>query len=163
MFDNIIAGIISTVIGGAVLAVFFFFAREHFFGIADITGKWYFEMKTVNTAYNPYKGMILRYVAIIWREGNSISGSVEKVYENSSTGEREYIGENRSRGYIKGAFEKNYFKKDRIFIHVNEKGKGRESTNCFELVVKNKKKLSGNFHSFVADQDGSSKWQRSSF
>ena len=42
-------------------------------------------MVTVNTAYNPYKGMVLRYVVIIWKEGNSLKVSAEKIYENSST------------------------------------------------------------------------------
>jgi hypothetical protein len=161
--DNILAGVIAALISGPILAFFFFFFKEKVFGIPDITGKWYFEMTTVNSAYNPYKGMVLRYIAVIWREGNKISGTVEKVYENSSTGEREYVGDKRSRGHADGYYELNYLSKDKIYIHIKEQGSGRESTNYFELIRENNSSLTGAFNSFTANQDGLSTWQREPF
>ena len=164
MIDNIIAGVIATLISGPILALFFFLFKEKVFGIPDLTGKWHFEMTTVNSDYNPYKGMVLRYIAIILKEGNKISGTVEKVYENSSTGEREYVGDKRSRGQLDGYYELNYFSKDKIHLHVKEQGcSGRESTNYFELIRSNEHSLIGAFNSFVANQDGLSKWQREQF
>lgn len=154
---------IASLISGPILALLFFLLKEKCFGIPDITGKWYFEMKTVNSEYNPYKGMTLRYIAVIWREGNKISGTVEKIYENSSTGEREYVGVNRSRGHLDGYYELNYFTKDKIYIHIEEQGKGRESTNYFELIRINESSFSGAFNSFVANQDGLSEWKRDQF
>ncbi|NAZ94500.1 hypothetical protein [Vibrio toranzoniae] len=162
IIESFIVGSASTIAGGIVLAVFFFWVREKCFGIADVTGKWHFDMITEKTAYNPYKNMTLRYVGVVWREGNYLYGSVEKVYEKSSSGEREYVGGNRSRGKLTGAYEKNYFSKDRVHIHISEQGTGRESTNYFTLTV-NKKQLDGNFCSFVADQEGASNWQREPF
>ncbi|WP_220348126.1 hypothetical protein [Thalassotalea euphylliae] len=163
MFDNIVAGVIATLISGPILALFFFFLRERIFGIPDITGKWHFEMTTVNSDYNPYKGMILRYIVVIWREGSKLSGTVEKVYENSSTGEREYVGDKRSRGDLNGYYELNYLSKDKLYIHIKEQGSGRESTNYFELIRMNNDSLKGAFNSFVANQDGLSEWQRHPF
>ena len=35
-------------------------------------------MHTERTNYNPYQNMELRYVAILWREGPNIRGTIEK-------------------------------------------------------------------------------------
>lgn len=162
VLESFFVGTLSTIIGGVFLAVFFFWVREKCFGLANISGKWYFDMTTEKTAYKPYENMVLQYVAVIWREGNHLYGTVEKIYEISSTGERAYVGEHRSRGSLTGVYEKNYFSKDLVHIHVNERGKGRESTNFFTLKV-NKSILKGTFNSFVADQEGLSVWQRIPF
>lgn len=162
IWESFVVGSASTIFGGIILAVFFFWMREKCFGIADVTGKWHFDMLTEKTAYHPYKGMMVRYLCVMWHEGNHLYGSVEKVYEKSSTGERVYVGEHRSHGKLTGAYEKNYFSKDRVHIHINEKGAGRESTNYFTLTV-NKHSLVGVFCSFIADQEGTSSWQRTPF
>ncbi len=162
-FDAFIPSIIATVVGGVTLALLFFWARERLFPIPDVTGRWYLEMQTVNTSYNPYKGMILRYVVMLWREGNRIQGTVEKIYENSSNGEREFVGENRTRGVLEGYLEKNYLIKDRLFIHVIEDGHGRESTNVHDLIIRSDREMDGAFNSMVANQDGESTWQRDVF
>jgi hypothetical protein len=155
--------ILSTVIGGILLALLFFWLREKVFPIPDISGRWYLQMKTVNTSYNPYNNMTLRYVVMLWREGNSVQGTVEKIYENSSTGERDYIGENRTRGVANGYLEKNYLINDRLFLHVIENGHGRESTNFYDSIVFSSSKMNGVFNSMVANQDGETIWQREPF
>lgn len=162
-FPSFGANFLATLLGGIFLALLFFLSREKWLPLPDITGRWYFEMRTLKTAYNPYKGMILRYVAIVWREGTRIEGTVEKIYENSSTGEREYVGEDRTRGTLHGYVQKNYFGRDRVFLHVVEKGHGRESTNFYDIRVLKSKKLSGTFASMVADQEGEVSWQREPF
>lgn len=135
-FDSFIPSIIATVVGGVTLALLFFWAREKLFPLPNIAGRWYFEMRTINTSYEPYTGMVLRYVAMLWREGNRIQGTAEKIYENSSTGERDYVGENRTRGVVDGYLEKNYFAKDRLYLHVVEDGHGREYTNFYDVIIK---------------------------
>jgi hypothetical protein len=107
--------------------------------------------------------MVLRYVAMLWREGGRIKGTVEKIYENSSTGERSYVGTNRTRGVVDGFVEKNYFSKDQVVLHVVEDGHGRESTNFYSLTVNSNGKMTGNFSSMVANQDGNVVWQREVF
>lgn len=162
-FDSFCADIIATLIGGVGLTFLFFLAKEKLCPLPDITGRWYLEMTTINTTYNPYKGMILRYVIMFWREGNVLKGSAEKIYENSSTGEREYVGENRTRATIEGYIEKNYLGKDRIYLHSVENGHGRESTNFYDLLVKSDKEMAGAFNSMIANQDGTARCQREAF
>jgi len=162
-FYSFASNVAATVIGGILLSVLFFWAKERLFPIPLITGKWFFEMKTTKTSYNPYKDMILRYEAFLWREGSRIEGSVEKIYENSSKGERKYVGPNRTRGSVSGYVEKNYLGKDLIYLHVVEAGHGRESTNFYKLSDLNKNEMVGTFQSMVANQSGIVKWQRESF
>ena len=162
-FDTIWSDIASTIVGGSVLTVLFFWFREKVFSLPEITGRWFFELHTENTAYNPYRNMKLQYVAMLWCEGHCVHGTVEKIYEDSSTVKKEYIGENRTRGRVEGYIEKNYFSKDKVFLHVVEDGHGRESTNFYELAVKSSDSMKGTFSSMVADQDGGVKWQREKF
>lgn len=105
--------------------------------------------------------MILKYVVFIWREGNFIRGSAEKIYENSKTGERHYDGIHRTRCSIEGSIEKNYLTKDRIYLHVVEDGHGRESTNFYDLTIFSNCNISGTFQSMVANQSGKATLTRS--
>lgn len=162
-FGSIWADIIATLVGGVGLTFLFFFSREKLFPIPKVTGRWYLEMTTVNTAYNPYKGMILRYMIIIWKEGNIIKGSAEKIYEKSSAGEREYNGKSRTRAEIAGYIEKNYLGKDRVYLHAVENGHERQSTNFYDLLVMSESEMIGDFNSMVANQDGNVKLQREPF
>ncbi len=162
-FDTLLSDIIATIIGGAILALMFFWVREKFFALPSVAGRWHFETRTTNTSYRPYEGMVLRYLAILWQEGNRIQGTIEKIYEKSSTGEREYVGKNRTRGKIDGFLEKNYFTKDRMYLHVVEEGHGRESTSSFELIFKADQTMIGTFTSMVANSEGNAIWQRAPF
>lgn len=162
-FHSLISDVIATILGGVVLALLFFWLHERIFPLPKVTGRWYFEMRTTSTSYEPYRDMTLRYVAMLWRVGKRIEGSAEKIYENSSTGKREYIGENRTRSRVEGYIEKNYFDNDRVFLHVIEDGQERESTHFFELRADSSNVMSGTFSSMVASQDGNSTWQRNQF
>lgn len=162
-FESFIPGILATVISGVVLALLFFLVREKLYPLPDIAGKWYVEICTKHTSYKPYVGMVLRYEAMLWREGNRIRGTVEKSYENSSTGERNYVGKNRTRGVVDGYLEKRYFAKDRLCLHVVEDGHGRESTNFYNMIIRSDKKMLGKFDSLVAKQYGEVTWQRDMF
>ena len=73
IFDMIDGGaivdtIVGTIIGGLILALILFLVREKFYKPLPVTGRWYFKMCTTGTDYDPYKEMILTYLAIIWRE-----------------------------------------------------------------------------------------------
>lgn len=162
-FDNFLSDTIATVLGGAALTFLFFLMKEKVFPLPRLAGRWYFETLTAETSYNPFAGMSLGYIAMIWQEGPVIRGSVEKIYEKSSTGEREYIGKVRSRATLEGYIEKFYLSKDRIRIHMVEEGFGRESTIFFDLVAGRTSSMSGSFQSMAADQTGTAKWQRDSF
>lgn len=162
-FSSFTSDLLATVIGGLLLALLFFLAKERLFPLPDVTGRWHFKLQTQQSMYTPYAGMILGYVAMLWLEGNIIRGTVEKIYEKSSTGERSFVGENRTRGIVQGYIQKNYLKPDRLFFHVVEDGHGRQSTNFYDVTVESNGVMTGSFQSMVADQSGTVIWQRNHF
>lgn len=162
-FGPLLSNVGGTVVGGLILALVLFWAREKLFALPEVTGRWYFESKTEGTAYNPFAGMILTYVALLSMDGPRIEGTAEKIYEDSSTGKREYVGANRTRATVTGFVKKNYFSADKVFMHIVEDGHGRESTNVFELKFTRLRRMEGRFLSMVADQTGSGVWQREPF
>ena len=162
-FETFWSDTLATILGGIILTILFFLLKEKIFSFPKITGRWYFKMHIKNTAYKPYENMVLEYVAMLWREGNIIKGTVEKIYEKSSKGEQEFVGKNRTRGNIEGYIEKNYITKDRLFLHIIEDGYERKSTHFYELAFQSNKNMLGKFYSTVADQDGTALWQRNKF
>ncbi|HVF58376.1 MAG TPA: hypothetical protein VNJ70_00970 [Thermoanaerobaculia bacterium] len=162
-FDSFLSDIGATIVGGLFLALLFFWANEKVFRLPDVTGRSYFELTTLTSAYNPYSGMVLRYLALLWREEHRVRGTAEKIYERSSTGERSYIGRDRTRVIVEGYIEKRYFSRHKVFLHIIEDGHGRESSAFYELSVLRNGQLSGVFHSMVADQSGTVTWQREPF
>jgi len=162
-FDSFFSDVLSTVVGGAALTFLFFLGREKLFPLPAIVGRWYFEIQTTSTDYVPYQGMILRYVAMVWPAEYRIEGTAEKIYENSSTGVRQFVGEHRTRAVVEGLIQKQYFSSDKVFLHIVEEGHGRESTNFFRLVVQADGTMVGTFSSMVASQEGRSLWQRRPF
>ncbi len=153
----------STVLGGILLALLFFISKEILLPLPEISGNWTFETKTIQTEYKPYQGMVLRYVAMLRREGPNVFGTTEKVYENSSTGIRNYTGSGRTRGQISGFIEKRYLSKDRVILHITEDGHGRESTHLYNLVVEKSDLMSGTFTSMVAGSEGEVVWKRKTY
>jgi len=162
-FGSFYSDLAATILGGAILTFLFFLIKEKCFPLPRIAGQWYLEQLTKNTAYKPYDGMILRYVVMLWCDGNRLEGSAEKIYENSSNGERRFIGIDRTRGTVCGYIEKKIFEKDRIYLHVVEVGHGRESTHFYELAYNSNGTMNGTFSTTVAEQDGSARWQRAPF
>ena len=158
--QSLVAPVVTTVTGGMILAALLFLIKERLSPLPYVIGRWHFEMQTENTAYRPYEGMVLRYVAMLWREGHVVHGTVEKTYEKSSTVEKEYVGKKRTRGEVRGHIEKYYLGKDRLFLHIVEDGHGRKSTHFHELTSKSSDCMTGRFTSMVADQDGTVEWQR---
>lgn len=162
-FDSFLPDILATIIGGAILTLFFFLIKEKLFSPPNISGKWYFQTNTLETQYNPYRNMILGYTAVIWKEGNKVEGTIEKIYENSSTGIRNIEGKNRKRSTFQGNQERKYFQSSILNLHVNENAEGRESTTYYELNVKSEDNLDGIFSSMIAEQSGTTIWQRTPF
>jgi hypothetical protein len=52
--NSFISDVLSTVVGGILLSFLYFLAREKLFPLPEITGRWYMEMTTQKTSYNPY-------------------------------------------------------------------------------------------------------------
>lgn len=159
-FETFVSDVVATVIGGVLLAMLFFLLKERAFPLPDINGRWFFELRTKRTEYGPYQGMVLRYLAFLWRQGSQVHGTIEKLHEISSTGERSFVGVNRTRGSVTGCVEKNYSAPDRIVLHIVEEGTARQSSHLQELVMGTTGCMTGTFLWTVAEQSGDVTWQR---
>ena len=162
-FESFWSDVIATVAGGIALTILFFVAKEKWFSLPNIIGRWYMQQETQGTSYNPYKGMILRYVVMIWREGRKVEGTAEKIHEISSTGERPFVGKDRTRARISGYVEKRYLGRSQVYLHVVEESHERESSHFYSLKWFRLDTMVGTFTSMVADQYGTVKWQRNPF
>ena len=47
-------------------------------------------MRTTKTAYRPYEDMKVQYVAILWRQGATVKGTIEKISDVTSAGTETY-------------------------------------------------------------------------
>jgi len=158
--NNIIEGAIGNLVGGLLIAVIFFFLKEKIFRFKDVSGCWRVTNETLKTAYNPYRGMKLVYSTILFRSGNDVYGSFEKIYEVAGGNRKEYTGSGRSRGSIEGAYEKNIFSNDRLLLHIIEDGAERTSSTYVCIVVNNENSMEGVFETFAADSSGNVIWER---
>ena len=160
MLLKFVLSVLPTIVGGIALAIIFFFAREVIFPIPDISGQWRLTTEINETTYRPFENMTLSYTAILSSEGSEIVGTSEKTNENSLTGEKEYIGADRTRGEIDGVIEKRYFSRDKIRLHIVEHGELRDSTTYHDLILDKKNRMIGKFFSTAADSRGDVRWER---
>ncbi len=150
----------STVIGGVLLALIFFLAKEFVFPFPNLSGLWNFVEHTAKTSYRPYENMKMTYHALLGQEGPVVYGSGEKVYSASDNKNEEYTGAARVRIEIRGYLTKRYFRPSILEIYYLEKGKLRESSTIHNLRIRSKKELRGAFTSTIADSTGTVVWAR---
>lgn len=146
--------LLSDLIVGILLVFIFFLYREKISPLPNIAGKWYFRTVTVETTYNTYKNMKLDYIVMILQNEQNIEGRIEKIHENSINCKIEYIGKDRIQSTFRGYIERNYLGKDKIRIHITEKGTQRESTLYYELKKECGDTLAGTFDSTAANSSG---------
>lgn len=162
-FSSFLSDVVATVLGGAILALLFFLLREKLFRFMDLDGSWIYEQTTKTSEYNPYIDMTVRFLVLMARDGNRIYGSAEKIYERTRAGgEKEYVGQNRSKAKITGHIEKKYFSNDRVSIHITEDGEKRESSTFHILECRKNGQLKGRFSSTISNQIGIVTWTKKS-
>lgn len=153
-------GIVSTVVGGIILAFVFFALRDLIFSIPDLSGVWRFESETIATSFNTYRGMKLTYLVLVWQEGPSVYGSGEKVSENLDGKIRTYTGSDRSRIAIRGYLTKGYLSRSRVMLHLDEQSSSRQSSTMQSLHLEHKGRMHGTFASTIANSSGRVLWTR---
>lgn len=149
----------STVIGGLLLAFIFFVFRDFIFKFPALSGLWRFESETQSTSYNPYRGMKLTYLVLLWQEGPAIYGSGEKVREDLNGAVRTYTGAQRSRIEIRGYLTKRYLARSEVVLHFNEHSESRQSSTMQALKFEGRGKMGGTFASTVANSSGTARWK----
>ena len=158
--SRVLVNVSQSILSGVILAILFFVSREVWFPLPSVAGRWLVETHTTKTNYRPYQGMVVEYVAIVWREGANIKGTIEKISEVTATDTTTYVGDQRIRGDIEGHVHKLYLSKDRIALHIIEEGTRRQSTDFHDLTVEGDDRLVGTFISTAADSEGTVTWRR---
>jgi len=151
--------VLSTVAGGAFLAFCAWLKAR----VPEVAGVWTFEIVTTESAYNPYRGLKIKYIVLLSQRGADVTGVAEKVYEVRADGsEHEYIGVGRRRAEVAGGLVGNLFQKKRFQFLLREYGVKREFATIHNLVMAsdNRDKLEGNFISSAANSSGTSTWVR---
>ncbi len=147
--------------GKIITPITAFFLKKAASSFPNLNGSWVYEQITTESSYNPYINMKLRYLALLRIDGEKLSGTSEKIWENSpSGGEREYVGGNRTTATIEGHIKKNFFSQDEVVIHLNENGHGRPYSTQHIINVKDGNLMEGRFTSTAANQIGNCKWIR---
>jgi len=154
-----IQDIAVSLISGLLLALFFFFLKEKVFRMPKIDGHWEFETKTLVSSYNPFLEMRLTYSVLLWKEGSKVFGTAEKIYEISEAKVGSFIGKDRVNATINGNIQKNIFSKDTLTLHIDESGKGRNSSTIHILIVESSETMRGRFISTIANQTGIVGWK----
>lgn len=164
--DSNYISILGNVLGGIILAVLFFILKEKVFHTGSLRGRWYIKLTTTESSYNPYKQMILHHVLFLNFIDSQITGTSEKIYEDSSIGKKRdhiihYQGVHRTRTQLDGSIEKNYLGSHIISLHAVESGEKRTSTVFYTINVRRRfwcfgeyKFSDGQFYSMIADQKG---------
>ena len=151
---------LSNIIGGIVLAVIIYLLGDIIFKISNINGCWYFRTTTNKSTLNSYNKMVLTYKVLIWMAGKNIHGTGEKIKEKTiGNDEINYVGPVRTQIIISGYLTKRYLLKDKIIIHIKEKGTVRDSSSIQTLTFK-KNNLIGKFISTAADSEGDVIWSK---
>lgn len=153
----------ATVFGGVVLTVIFFFVKEQIFSLPAVNGVWECQQTTLESAYNPFKGMTVCYRIVLLQDKEKIVGTGEKDRDSGSTGDHAYGGAHRIPIEISGRIEKSFTRSDLIQIHWSEDGTDRKSTTFHELQIsgsKSKGALFGKFNSTAGKCSGTARWTR---
>lgn len=160
--------ILETIIAALSISIILFIYKEWVFPLPNLNGEWEFEEITNETKYKPYNNIKIRYKAIIWNQTDNIFGTAEKISEETHDGKkREYNGAHRSRVEIRGSIQKNYLSRNRLHLHLLQKGQERESTTFHELIIYKKFELfyntptmAGDFFTTAADCRGNVSWKK---
>lgn len=158
-FDSFWSDFFAALLSGLVLALLFFLFREWWHPLPSITGRWYFETHTTSATHSRFEGMRLKYEAMIWQAGPSVSGSTEKIFEHNSKEAFEYDNTKRTHGKFEGFIDRFYLRKNRVVLHLDEVGRLRLSSCIFELTRKGDE-LTGTFHSTASDSSGTVIWSK---
>lgn len=147
--------IIGTIVGGLALTILLFIINEYILPKINLTGEWDATVTTLETEYLPYINLSVKYKIHLLQKGYELNGSGEKIQDifpdgNSYT----FEPEKRVTIEIEGYYERKYLSKDKIFLHINEAGRKRESRATYVLNLRDSRLLKGSFISTAACSKG---------
>jgi hypothetical protein len=151
----------ANVSAGIFISILYFTFGEKVFGLPQVSGCWLVEGWTSATAYRPFQGMKITYMALLAQQGSEIHGYGEKIKEIAGEVAKSYTGANRVQIEIEGYITKRYFRRNRFVFLIREHGVSRPSSTV-HMVSETSAGLAGMFVSTIADSSGTVTWTRSS-
>jgi len=142
------------------VALILFSIKEFLNPARSINGDFFIYSKTIQTAYNPFMGLLVERKIIIYSDGKSIKGSSEKTREKKLEEESyEYKPQARVRGVLDGFVERRYIRSSKLHLHLVEDNKlSRESTSYITIDLGwglfKKEILKGKFYSTAGESNG---------
>jgi hypothetical protein len=159
--DPFLAGVIQNALGGLVAGSTAFLAARQVMELPDLAGEWTIHSVCTSSAFNPYRGLQVTSIALIWCSKGEIRGSIEKVYESRADGtSHEFVGRNRSRSEFSGGMSGLSFVRKSLALHSTDTGLERESSTLYRLTREWEGRLKGTFFSTAANSKGTSTWTR---
>ncbi|KKT86586.1 MAG: hypothetical protein UW86_C0028G0008 [Microgenomates group bacterium GW2011_GWA1_Microgenomates_45_10] len=150
-------GIWANFLGGLAVVLFLFFYKELFRSNKNLSGEWGVINTVENSDYNPYVSLKVIWKMHILQNGDSVSGSGEKIKDIQLDGlENEFEPTKRESVEITGYIEKNYFHKSRVFINVIQFGQLRKSRATYILKYESDSRLVGTFVTTAGNSRGTS-------
>src|SRR5665213_1608211 len=158
-FGSFFSDFCAALTSGVVLALLFFLFREWWHPLPSLTGHWYFETEVITSTNPDYLNLRLKYEATLWQAGPSVKGSAEKIFEHNSREAFEYDNAKRTRGDLEGYIDRFYLRRNRIVLHLGEKGRLRDSSSILDLHIE-KADLVGTLQSTAAGTFAKVTWSR---
>lgn len=157
--------VLATVIGGFIFAILLYLINEYIFKNPllfgeELNGLWEVETITLKSNKAEYIDLKIEFNVHLIQVGNEIKGFGEKIREiNPDNSILVYEFAKRPRIEISGYFEKNYFKRSKLHLLVEDYGRIRTTSSNYELTVY-RKNMIGSFTSTAAKSNGNTTWKK---
>lgn len=137
------------------LAIGLIFLNEIIFPKRNVSGEWDADLTCEKTSYEPFKGMSTQYKINLLQQGSVITGHGEKISDiNKERGLYTFETNKRVQIEVTGYYERNFLRKSKVYLHVFEKGRLRDTSQTFILVFAGKRELKGRFITTAANASG---------
>ncbi len=159
-FKDLFYNVVSTIVGGMVLAFIFFLLSDIVFALPDLNGKWSVYVTVTETEYAPYQDLRLEFEVILEQHGDELFGFAEKIQETTKNGQITIYGRSdRVRSKIQGHIDGKYLLNDTAITHFTEEGSKRTTTTLQSLTIQNDNIMSGKYYS-TSGSKGIVKWEK---
>ena len=152
--SGIAKSVLKSIITTILLALIFSLWNDFFYKKDRLTGFWKVEFENTESSYSKYIGLKTYYEYVIGQAGNSLSGSGEKVSEDSANGVIVYDHDKRTHLDFKGALTYRFLSKNIVDLTQKEKGRLRPSSTVVKLMIESNDRMSGTFMSTIAATRG---------
>ncbi len=157
---DISKNVIGSLISAVLIAALFSLWNDYIYKKDQLTGYWKVEYETLESSYSNYRGLKTNYEFIIGQAGSTLSGTGEKISENSVNGKIEYDTNKRTHLEFNSALTYRVFSQNTVDIVYKENGRKRASSTILNLIVESNDRMHGTFISTIAASKGTATFTR---